>query len=36
MLGSKIENAHWAEKTTTTRRGIRETAITRNIVLWLF
>jgi len=46
MLRSKIENAHWAEKTTTTccgitetattRFGIRETATTRNFVLWLF
>ena len=36
MLSSKIENAHWAEKTTTTRCGIRETATTRNFVLWLF
>jgi len=36
MLRSKIENAQWAEKTTTTRCGIRETAITRNVVLWLF
>ena len=45
-LSSKIENAHWAEKTTTTRCGIRviattrcgirETATTRNFVLWLF
>jgi hypothetical protein len=36
MLSSKIENAHWAEKTTTACRGIRETATTRNFVLWLF
>jgi len=36
VLSSKIENAHWAEKTTTTRCGIRETATTRNFVLWLF
>ena len=36
MLRSKIENTHWAEKTTTTRCGIRETATTRNLVLWLF
>ena len=36
MLRSKIENANWAEKTTTTRCGIRETSITRNVVLWLF
>jgi len=36
MLSSKIENPHWAEKTTTTRCGIRETATTRNFVLWLF
>jgi len=43
MLNSKIENAHWAKKTTTTRCGIREsattlcgiteTATTRNFVL---
>jgi len=32
LLSSKIENAHWAEKTTTTRCGIRETATTRNFV----
>ena len=36
MLRSKIKNAHWAEKTTTTRCGITETAITRNVMLWLF
>jgi hypothetical protein len=36
MLSSKIENAHCAEKTTTTRCGVRETATTRNFVLWLF
>jgi len=36
MLHSKIENAHWAEKLTTTRCGIRETTTTRNSVLWLF
>ena len=36
MLSSKIENAHWAEKPTTTRCGIRETDTTRNFVLWLF
>ena len=36
MLSSKIENAHLAEKTTTTRCGITETATTRNFVLWLF
>jgi len=46
VLSSKIENAHWAEKTTTTRCGIketptthcgiRETATTWNFVLWLF
>jgi hypothetical protein len=29
MLHSKIENAQWAEKTTTMRSGIRETATTR-------
>jgi len=34
MLGSKIENVHWAEKTTTTSYGIRETATTRNFALW--
>jgi len=31
-----MENAHRAEKTTTTRRGVRERATTRNFVLWLF
>jgi len=36
MLSSKIENAQWAEKTTTTRCGIRETAATPNFMLWLF
>jgi len=36
MLCSKIENAHWVEKTTTMRSGIRETATTRNVMLWLF
>ena len=36
FLSSKIEKAHLAEKTTTTRCGIRETATTRNVVLWLF
>jgi len=36
MLSSKIENTHWAEKMTTTRCGIRETATKRNFVLWLF
>ena len=36
VLRSKIENAHWAEKTMTTRCGIRETATKRNFVLWLF
>ena len=36
LLSWKIENAHWAEKTTTTRCGIRETATTRNFALWLF
>jgi len=35
MLSSKIENTHWAEKTTTTRCGIWETATMRN-TLWLF
>jgi hypothetical protein len=35
MLSSKIENAHWAEKTTAARCGIRETATMRNFVLWL-
>jgi len=36
VLRSKIENAHWAEKTTTERCGITEMATTRNCVLWLF
>jgi len=36
VLSSKIENAHWAEKTTTTCCGIRETATMWNFVLWLF
>ena len=36
MLSSNIENAQWAEKTTTTRCGIRQTATTRNFALWLF
>ena len=36
MLHSKIENAHWEEKLTTTRCDIRETVTTRNCVLWLF
>ena len=36
VLSSKIENAHWAEKMTTTRCGITERATTRNFVLWLF
>jgi len=36
MLRSKIEKAHWAEKTTTTHCGFTETATTRNCVLWLF
>ena len=36
LLRTKIENAHWAEKTTTTRCGITETATTPNVVLWLF
>jgi len=36
VLSSTIENAHWAEKTTATRCGIRETATTRKFVLWLF
>ena len=36
MLRSKIENAHWAEKLTTTRCGIREITTTRNFVSWLF
>jgi len=34
MLSSKIENTQWAEKTTTTHCGIRETATTRNFALW--
>jgi len=33
VLSSRIENAHWAEKTTTTRCDIRETATTRNVAL---
>jgi len=33
MLGSKIENDHWAEKNTTTRCGIRGTATTWNFGL---
>jgi len=36
MLRSKIENAHCAEKMITTRCGVKETATTRNGVLWLF
>ena len=36
MLSSKIEKAQWVGKTTTKRCGIRETATTRNFVLWLF
>jgi len=46
MLSSKSEKVHWAEKTNTTlcgfremstmRCGIKETATTRNFVLWLF
>ena len=36
VLRSKIENAHWVEKMTTTRCGIRETATMQNHVLWLF
>jgi len=36
MLSSKIENAHWAKKTTTTRCSITETSTTRNFVSWLF
>jgi len=35
-LSSKIENTQWAEKTTTTRCGITETATTWNFMLWLF
>jgi len=31
-----MEKAHWVEKTTTTRCGVRETATTRNFMLWLF
>jgi hypothetical protein len=34
MLSSKIEKALWAEKTTKTRCGMRETATTRNFALW--
>ena len=33
VLISKIENARSADKTTTMRCGIRETATTRNVVL---
>ena len=36
VLSSEIENAHWAEKTTTTRCGIRETVTTRNFMLRLY
>ena len=36
MLNSKIENTHWAEKTTTTPCGVTETATTWNFMLWLF
>ena len=36
MLSSKIENAHWAQKTTATHCGIWETETTRNFMLWLF
>jgi len=36
VLRSKIEIAHWAGKTTTTRCGITDTAATLNFVLWLF
>jgi hypothetical protein len=46
VLSSKIENAYWEEKATTTRCGFKETAstrcdigetaTTRNFVLWLF
>ena len=36
MWSSKIENAHWAVKTTTTLCGIREKTATRNFMLWLF
>jgi hypothetical protein len=33
MLSSKIKNVHRADKMTTTRCGIRETATTRNVAL---
>ena len=33
VISSKIENAHSAEKTTTTRCGIRETDTKRNVAL---
>jgi hypothetical protein len=36
LLSSKVENAQNAQKMTTTRCGIRETATARNVVLWLF
>jgi hypothetical protein len=36
VLSSKIENAHWAERTNTNCCGFRETATKRNFVLWLF
>jgi len=34
MLSSKIKSALWAEKTTTMRYGITETATTWNFALW--
>ena len=36
MLSSKIENAHWTQKTTATHCCVWETETTRNFVLWLF
>jgi len=36
MLRSKIKNAQWVEKMTTTCSAIRETAITRTFALQLF
>ena len=33
MLSSKIENAHWGEKTTPTRFGIRVTVTMPNVAL---
>jgi hypothetical protein len=36
VLSWKIENAHWAQKTTATCCGIWETETAQNFVLWLF